>query len=124
MRAAGKGRRELVHAPGASDLSVYGPNGFFREFGGAGPAIALRFIPSADRLQINIAGDPGDLELFDAYGQIDTPVRDRVLVGMSVYDHWYDVTLTSTRDKTFRRRLAGHIETGRPSKSDPLIGRA
>ena len=33
--------------------------------------------------------------------------------------HWYDLTVTSNDDDTFVRRLAGHVETGRPSISDP-----
>jgi phospholipase C len=33
--------------------------------------------------------------------------------------HWYDLTVTSNEDATFQRRFAGHIETGRPSISDP-----
>jgi phospholipase C len=32
---------------------------------------------------------------------------------------WYDVTVTAA---TTRRRLAGHLETGHPSTSDPALG--
>ncbi|MFB9840222.1 phospholipase domain-containing protein [Actinoallomurus acaciae] len=35
---------------------------------------------------------------------------------------WYDLTVTSDQDRTFLRRLAGHVETGRPSASDPALG--
>jgi phospholipase C len=34
---------------------------------------------------------------------------------------WYDVSLVSDQDGTFLRRLAGHVETGRASTSDPAI---
>ena len=34
---------------------------------------------------------------------------------------WYDISVTSDRDARFLRRLAGHVETGRPSTSDPAI---
>lgn len=37
---------------------------------------------------------------------------------------WYDLTVTSDRDPGYRRRLAGHIETGAPSTSDPAIAGA
>ena len=30
-------------------------------------------------------------------------------------DGWYDVTITTAEDAAFLRRLAGHIENGRPS---------
>ena len=38
-------------------------------------------------------------------------------------DHWYDLTVTLADDPTFIQRLAGHVETGRPSRTDPAIGR-
>jgi phospholipase C len=37
---------------------------------------------------------------------------------------WYDVLVTSDSSPRYLRRLAGHIETGRPSVSDPALGRA
>ncbi|MDQ0626892.1 MULTISPECIES: phosphocholine-specific phospholipase C [Paraburkholderia] len=33
--------------------------------------------------------------------------------------HWYDLTITSNDDDSFSRRVAGHVENGRPSISDP-----
>jgi phospholipase C len=33
--------------------------------------------------------------------------------------HWYDLTVTSNDDSSFIRRLAGHVENGRTSISDP-----
>ena len=38
-------------------------------------------------------------------------------------DHWYDLTLTLADDPGFVQRLAGHVETGAPSRTDPAIGR-
>ena len=35
---------------------------------------------------------------------------------------WYDVTVTASTDAGFERRLAGHVETGRASASDPALG--
>jgi phospholipase C len=37
--------------------------------------------------------------------------------------HWYDFIVTNPYDPTFQRRIAGHGEDGRPSISDPLLGR-
>jgi phospholipase C len=108
--------KTLSHRPGTADLSVYGPNGFLREFHGAGPAVALTYDAKNDTLLI----DSMDFVVHDAYG----PTAPGASIPLAARDHWYDVTVTSTRDKSFRRRLAGHIETGRPSKSDPQIGRA
>jgi phospholipase C len=36
---------------------------------------------------------------------------------------WYDVTITSSGDPRFLRRLAGHVENGSPSISDPTLAR-
>ena len=33
--------------------------------------------------------------------------------------HWYDLTVTSKEEGTFVRRVAGHVETARPSFTDP-----
>ncbi|HWD27272.1 MAG TPA: phospholipase C, phosphocholine-specific [Rhizomicrobium sp.] len=108
--------KTLTHAPGAADLSVYGPNGFLREFHGAGPTVALSYDPKTGSLRI----DGANLLVQDAY----SPTAPGASIPLAERDHWYDVTVTSPHDKTFRRRLAGHVETGRPSKSDPQIGRA
>jgi phospholipase C len=35
--------------------------------------------------------------------------------------HWYDISVVVAEDMRFLRRLAGHIETGRPSRSDPAL---
>jgi len=37
---------------------------------------------------------------------------------------WYDFVVTTDADPTFYRRLAGHVETGRHSVSDPAMARA
>ena len=37
---------------------------------------------------------------------------------------WYDLTLTSSSDPRFLRRLAGHLDNGQPSASDPALGAA
>jgi phospholipase C len=35
---------------------------------------------------------------------------------------WYDFTLTADSDPSFRRQIAGHLETGKDSVTDPAIG--
>jgi len=35
---------------------------------------------------------------------------------------WYDLIVTVAADSTFQYRLAGHVETGRDSYSDPAMG--
>ncbi len=43
---------------------------------------------------------------------------------VAAQDHWYDLTITSADDPDYHRRLAGHRETGKPSRSDPAIASA
>jgi hypothetical protein len=35
---------------------------------------------------------------------------------------WYDLIVTVAGDSTFKYRLAGHVETGKDSFSDPALG--
>jgi phospholipase C len=35
---------------------------------------------------------------------------------------WYDLIVTVAEDPSFNYRLAGHVETGRDSFSDPALG--
>jgi hypothetical protein len=35
---------------------------------------------------------------------------------------WYDLTIEVESDSSFRQRLAGHVETGKDSMSDPALG--
>jgi phospholipase C len=36
---------------------------------------------------------------------------------------WYDFTITVDGDSSFVQRIAGHVEIGGPSWSDPALGR-
>jgi phospholipase C len=35
---------------------------------------------------------------------------------------WYDLVVTTDSDTGFEVQLAGHVENGRPSVTDPLMG--
>ena len=35
---------------------------------------------------------------------------------------WYDISIEADTDRDFLRRLAGHIENGKDSASDPAFG--
>jgi phospholipase C len=63
---------------------------------------------------------------------LDAPPRlHRLAPGAVVMDdwdlrssrNWYDLVVTCAEAPSFQRRLAGHGEDGRPSVSDPLLGR-
>jgi phospholipase C len=134
---------ETPHGASGYQLSVYGPNGFLREFAGSHPGAAPGRPRGEVRAQIGESSDQLRLTLINtgrstahfrvqpnAYS--DEPARHyQVHSGGSVEDvwdishsaHWYDLSVSIDADPNFLRRLAGHHETGRPSLSDPAMGR-
>jgi phospholipase C len=128
-----------VHANGGNeyDLSVYGQNGFFRSFKGsvAGSDKAnLSTRTSYDRAGgitlevVNHGSRSVNLRIADVYTRqtLTRPLAaGRTFVwhwSLSTSYGWYDLTVSVDSDPTFRQQLAGHVETGRDSMSDPLLG--
>lgn len=119
-------------ADGHYHLRVYGPNGFYREFKGnaADPGIDIAFEAGALKIT-NHSAQPQTVHLTDnAYktGQQAKTVlaKGEVLVklDLSKSHNWYDLTVNVAGHQHFSKRYAGHIETGKPSYSDPFMGRA
>ncbi|MEV5811274.1 phosphocholine-specific phospholipase C [Streptomyces mutabilis] len=121
-----------VYSGGSYDLTVHGPNGFLRAFRGAGKAtgaeVTARHTGDDLRLTFTNAGsDTARLRVADAYGGRSRTVTVRPgatvhhTVDLARSRRWYDVTVTSESDPAFLRRLAGHVENGRPGVSDPAI---
>jgi phospholipase C len=122
-------------AGGAYDVEVHGPNGFYRRFAAGslrpGVEVTARRLGSGTvlRLTVTNSGEPVDVTISSGYGH-PRPVTERLHTGGWV-DYvlpddthgWYDVTVTSSGDRAFVRKLAGHVEDGRPSVSDPALGR-
>jgi phospholipase C len=116
-------------APAGEDIRVHGPNGFYREFSGEGPDV--KATPVGDRLELVITNKSSAavrLTLASAYDgkRSDVKVRPGSTVTLTAPaafgTGWYDVSVTSDADPGYLRRLAGHVETGRPSVSDPSLG--
>ncbi|MFF8774279.1 phosphocholine-specific phospholipase C [Kitasatospora sp. NPDC015120] len=124
---------------GAYDFHVHGPAGFLREFAGnpaqGRPEVEVTARHRTDEedgcLALRLTNRTGAavrLTLHDAYRDQDDTVElaagEQILHRLDCRDshRWYDATITSDLDPAFRRRLAGHVETGRPSTSDPAFG--
>ena len=122
----------------AYDLTLFGPNGFLRRFKGqstpAKPGAKARFDAKAGKLLVTLENHgPTAVSLEvspEAY--LEAPPRLRRLEpGETVIDawdltpshNWYDLVVTCAEAPSFQRRFAGHGEDGRPSLSDPLLGR-
>jgi phospholipase C len=120
---------------GAYDFTVHGPNGFLRQFkgsaGSAGPEVTARHDGSTGQVQLVLTNEGTvtvRLTVTDAYSKEQPTtyvLRPGARVTHTVHpEHsngWYDVSVVSDQDRTFLRRLSGHVETGRASTSDPAI---
>jgi phospholipase C len=116
------------------DLSVFGPNGFFRHFAGAdGPGIDIRahYIEPAQEIRlvvINRSAQRVELAMMDRYTARRTeltlrPGEVRTLRWSLVLTRgWYDLTISAPDQAGFEQRYAGHVENGRDSISDPGMG--
>ncbi len=124
---------------GSYDLTVYGPNGFTRYFKGSvglgAVAVEVHSECNTDHdeasisLSVRNAGERNaSVTLLDAYtGEKVTRVlhpggSTEDPLSLERFHGWYDVVVTVTEDPSFERRLAGHVETGRDSISDPAMG--
>lgn len=122
------------------DLSVYGPNGFFRAFKGS---VAARTVRA--RLDVRTSyntSDQGGIALRIANnGEHAAQVSvvnvytgeefKELLAPREDMDHdwsletthgWYDLIVRVIGDDAFEYQIAGHVETGRDSMSDPAFG--
>jgi phospholipase C len=123
-------------AGGRYDLSAFGPNGFLRAFRGAVAGVELRVESryQADAKAIglvitNFGRVTCQITVQNAYGD-EGPVTRRLRPGQSDRQEWhlkgthgwYDLTIVTDADPGFLRRLAGHVEDGDDSVSDPAFG--
>lgn len=122
----------------AYDLSVYGPNGFFRAFQGTFSGQGktnLRIKPSYDvqnggiTLELHNPSTTAisEVRVFDSYANqtstftVEPGQKSSGYWPLTESFGWYDFAVDVDSDPTFQQRLAGHVETGRDSSSDPAI---
>jgi phospholipase C len=117
--------------PDGQGVRVHGPNGFYRQFTGDGPAVTA--VPAGPDVRVKIFnGTPAavHLTLANAYAGTSVPLAvparatAAVIIPAALAGGWYDLSLTAAAEPGYLRRLAGHVETGRASISDPALGRA
>ncbi|GEP96921.1 hypothetical protein CCY01nite_31810 [Chitinophaga cymbidii] len=116
-------------------LTVYGPNGFYREIKGAANDPALVIATSYKKngilmLDLRNAGNKMlEVEIRDnAYNS--KPLHAKIAAGkgaafpldLSKSHGWYDFNVIVKGAGDFERRYAGHVETGAHSYSDPYMG--
>lgn len=116
-------------------LQAHGPNGFLRVWNGVAtpdsaiPEVSSRLYPAERRVHLvlrNSGMKQCTIEVLDGYKNTDKRVYV-VQPGSHVSDdwdlsaqaNWYDLTATTSDVPSWLRRLAGHVEDGRPSLTDP-----
>ena len=121
------------------NLSVYGPNGFVRYFKGSiGSSAAILDVQSICVFEdfgligwtiTNVGSHNATVNVLDAYSgnrvtRLLQPHEKMFEAGWPLHEYfgWYDLVVTVAQDATFECRLAGHVETGRDSFSDPALG--
>ena len=133
-----------INARGAYDFTVHGPNGFLRRFAGTVsdtswwnrsqqpvPEVSEGYDVANGNLQLrlrNLGKTRCEFTIVNAYDPgtvIKRPVRGGdnadLYLDLRAFHGWYDVTIAVDSVPTFGRRLAGHVETGRASQSDPAL---
>jgi phospholipase C len=121
------------------DLALHGPAGFYRRFAGdlavpAGLVLTLEEQPAKGRIVLRVENRSdavAQLEVRRAkiYGGGVRPLTvtagavERSVWPLAASDHWYDLTVTLAGAPSFLWRYAGHVETGRDSRTDPAIGK-
>ncbi|KFG98075.1 phospholipase C [Burkholderia paludis] len=137
---AGKHVRDqlALGSGGTYDYTILGPNGFLRRIAGTvasgmpQPEVGEAYDVANGNLEVwfeNPGRQPLDFSMTNAYDPGKTvtrtvPPRGKVQVDLDLRRAWgwYDVSVSVKQATGFVRRLGGHVETGRPSFSDPLLG--
>jgi phospholipase C len=127
---------DLAADGGDHDLWIIAPGGFHRHLTGraaphpAAPEVTVTYARGDLEIALHNRGvEPVELTLTpNAYTREDhrvvVPAGETRTRRWSTERsaRWYDVTVTARGLPSFRRRLAGRVETGRDSLSDPAMG--
>jgi phospholipase C len=139
--AAGDQLAIALANPGTYDLSVHGPNGFFRHFAGTPTTVlqvdvhedhdtgklTVRLTDSDDRPGVRRRRPPVVVDVTDAYGadrRIELDRTAQLTITTSHSGGWYDIALTTPADASFSYQLAGRLESRAALTSDPQLGRS
>lgn len=129
---------------GQYHLQVYGPNGFFREFKGDAKSPQINIDAAYQEATVNryplenvlllhmehAGKTPLTVVITDnAYRQATKtitvqggPQKKSLRIDLAASHGWYDFTVTLKGYPGYSRTYAGHVETGKDSKTDPHMG--
>ena len=123
---------------GPYDLFVLGPNGFHRRFSGGAEqgALSVSFRAVGQKFSLTITNSAATASnIFvtsNAYAgklapwSVTIPAKGNAnhLWEVSATSGWYDLSVRSPAIPGYLRRLAGRIDNGQPTTSDPEMGAA
>ncbi len=125
---------DTIAIPAVYAVSVYGPNGFFREFAGSAlsvvPKVSASYTVHNQLVTLTVqnpTAKPLQMQMTDVYsGQthlFTVPASGRSMPAAKACDAegWYDVVLRMPGDPTFLYQAAGHVENGKDSYTDPAM---
>jgi len=121
---------------GAYDFMLHGPNGFVRQYrgsaGASGLSVAEHYDPAGEAMVVTLhnASDVPMIVSTRSLAYDDLAGTYKLAPGetqeerrpIAAHAHWYDFIVTTDLDLAWLIRMAGHVETGKPSLSDPAIG--
>ncbi|GIF46792.1 phospholipase C [Asanoa ferruginea] len=115
-----------------ADLTVYGPNGFFRRFtGNAGLSVSTSYDERDLALELTFVNTGRNrLSITVRDGYRGRPVtlslrpgeKERREWSLKHNHGWYDLSVSVAGNALFEQRLAGHLENGEDSFTDPAMG--
>lgn len=117
-------------------VSVWGPNGYFRRFAGSAAADAAAkpeitacydaangdvYVTFANAGSSALTVTATDVAYGGAARTLTIPAGQRVEAhwDLSCSSHWYDLQFAIAGNVGWTRRIAGHVETGKASVTDP-----
>jgi phospholipase C len=132
-----------LDADGSYRIAVHGPNGFLRGFAGkaiaphgsnndsAVPEVTEAYDVANGSIELRLENDGKSACTFTILNAYDGRIvahkvaggkSTDVYVDLRALHGWYDLRVTVDTDASFERTLAGHVETGSSSVSDPALG--
>jgi phospholipase C len=138
---AGDNLAVILPNPGTYDLSLHGPNGFFRHYAGSpqttlavqestslwAGSVKLRIKAGAGASGHRRRREPVIVDVVDAYRgtyQVECRGHGEIIVETGRTGGWYDLALTSPTDASFSYQLAGRLESRGQLTSDPQLGQS
>lgn len=129
-------------AQGKYDLSVHGPNGFYRRFSGskADPNLLVNCKfeqqgvskKNSGNLQLLLENKENRLlEIIvadDVYNvnhkiiKLAAGAKKIITLNLKKHHHWYNFLIRVNGFELYKKHYAGHVETGKESVTDPYMG--